>query len=129
MNEMLRVSATHMLTHLRDAIHLSNRQAGWWDGVPEGAYPSLHHQATCLALIHSEISEALEGIRKNLQDDKLPDRPAAEVELADALIRILDFCGAMNYDIGGALMAKLAYNQTRIDHTPEHRAGPNGKAF
>lgn len=129
MNEMLRVSATHMLNHLRDAIHFSNRQAGWWSSVPEGTLPSLERQGLCLALIHSEVSEALEGIRKGLKDDKLPHRPAAEVELADVLIRVFDFCGAMDYDIGGALTEKLAYNQTRADHKPENRAAPGGKAF
>lgn len=71
----------------------------------------------------------MEGLRKNLPDDKLPHRRMMEVELADALIRILDLAGAMNMDIGGAMAEKLAFNRTRADHKPENRAAAGGKAF
>ncbi len=40
----------------------------------------------------------MEGERKDLMDDKLPHRKMAEVELADALIRIFDYAGAYGYD-------------------------------
>lgn len=66
-----------------------------------------------IALMHTELSEAVEGIRKNAMDDKLPHRPMEEVELADALIRILDDAGAYNFDLGGAVVEKLNYNRTR----------------
>ena len=48
-------------------------------------------------------------------------RPMAEVELADALIRILDFAGMKGYDLGGAVREKLDYNRTRSDHKKENR--------
>jgi len=80
-------------------------------------------------LIVSEIAEAMEGERKNLMDDKLPHRKMAEVELADALIRIFDYAGAFNLDIGGALVEKTAYNAVRADHTTEERLKENGKKF
>lgn len=54
-------------------------------------------------------------------DDHLPHRPMAEVELADALIRILDFAGMKGYDLGGAVREKLDYNRTRNDHKKENR--------
>lgn len=38
-------------------------------------------------------AEAMEGERKGLMDDHLPHRPMAEVELADALIRLFDYAG------------------------------------
>jgi NTP pyrophosphatase (non-canonical NTP hydrolase) len=82
-----------------------------------------------LALIHSEISEALEGERKDLMDDHLPHRKMAEVELADALIRIFDYAAGHGYDIGGALVEKMEYNRTRKDHTREARLAPNGKKY
>ena len=53
-------------------------------------------------------------------DDHLPHRPIVEVELADALIRILDFAGMKGYDLGGAVREKLDYNRTRSDHKKEN---------
>lgn len=87
------------------------------------------NRAEMLCLIHSEISEAMEGERKGLMDDHLPNRPMAEVELADAVIRIGDYCGRWGYDLGGAIVEKLVYNATRADHKPENRAQEGGKKF
>jgi NTP pyrophosphatase (non-canonical NTP hydrolase) len=84
---------------------------------------------TKICLMHSELSEALEGLRKGKQDDHLPHRKAEEVELADAIIRILDYCGWRGFDIAGALAEKLAYNATRQDHTHEARRAVGGKSF
>lgn len=66
-----------------------------------------------IALMHSELSEALEADRKDLMDDKLPHRKGTEVELADCLIRILDCAAWMGMDIDGAVQEKMAYNKTR----------------
>lgn len=82
-----------------------------------------------IALIHSEVSEALEGHRKNKQDDHLPHRKAVEVELADALIRIFSLAQWMQLDLSGAMMEKLAYNRQRADHKLENRAKAHGKKF
>lgn len=82
-----------------------------------------------LCLIHSEISECMEGERKNLMDDKLPHRKMAEVELADAMIRIFDYCGAFGYDLEGAYQEKRAYNKIREDHKHQNRSQPNGKKW
>lgn len=79
--------------------------------------------------IHSAISRAMEGARKGLQDDKLPHRSALEVELADALIRILDAAGGMNLELGGAFAEKLAFNISRSDHKIANRAAEGGKKF
>ena len=82
-----------------------------------------------MMLIVSEIVEAFEGVRKNKMDDHLPHRRSVEVEMADALIRIFDFSAENGFDLEGAYQEKLAYNQTRIDHTHEARRAPGGKAF
>lgn len=76
---------------------------------------------TDLMLIVSEISEAMEGARKDLMDDHLPHRKMLEVELADAMIRIFDTAGKYDLDLGGAMFEKLKYNLTRADHQPENR--------
>lgn len=76
---------------------------------------------TDLMLIVSEVSEAMEGARKDLMDDHLPHRKMLEVELADAMIRIFDTAGKYNLDLGGAMFEKLKYNLTRADHQPENR--------
>lgn len=98
--------------------------AGWHDNID---YADVREVATKLALIHSEVSEALEGARKGLMDDHLPHRKAIEVELADAAIRIFDLAGALSLDLGAAIVEKLAYNATRKDHTREARAAAGGK--
>lgn len=82
-----------------------------------------------LCLVHSEISEALEGHRKNLMDDKLPNRRMIEVELADAIIRIFDICAGSGYDLEGAYQEKMAYNAQRADHKLENRLKEGGKAY
>lgn len=82
-----------------------------------------------IALCHSELSEALEGDRKNLTDDHLPHRTMAEVELADAAIRIFDLAGVMGYDLGAAIAEKLAYNAQRPDHKITGRQEAHGKAY
>lgn len=112
------------LNDLSKYIYESNVKAGWWEGGPEA-----RNKGECIALIHSELSEALEALRKDLMDDHLPHRSGFEVELADTVIRILDMCGAYNLDIGGALVEKFEYNQKRADHKKENRGKVGGKKF
>jgi len=83
----------------------------------------------CLLMIHAEISEAAEGHRKDLMDEHLPNRKMLEVELADAVIRIMSLSGALKLDVGGAVVEKLIYNIDRQDHKPENKAKPGGKKY
>lgn len=115
---------------LKFKCHTPAVAAGWWinkDGTDPRDNPYCFSNK--LALIHSEISEAMEGDRKSIKDDHLPHRDMREVELADALIRIFDLAGAYEMDIGGAMAEKLAYNAKRADHKPEARAQAGGKAY
>lgn len=116
---------------LIEACHGLSYRAGWWDD-PKTGKPLPFTTETFgmkIALIHSEVSEALEGYRKAMLDEHLPDRPSVEVELSDAIIRICDLAGKMGLDLPGAILDKLAYNQIRADHKLENRAKPDGKAF
>lgn len=66
-----------------------------------------------IALIVSELGEAVEGIRKPHADEHCPEFTSEEIELADAIIRIGDYAGAFNLRLEGALLAKMAYNRSR----------------
>lgn len=111
---------------LQELCHSLSVKSGWWDGVDKSDPLVFGHK---LALVHSEISESLEGDRKGLMDKHLPHRTQREVELADALARIYDLGGAYGFDLAGALIEKLAYNQSRADHKAENRETEGGKAY
>lgn len=107
-------------------VHKYNRK--WWVDLDTGK-PIERNVGELLCLVHSEISEALEGHRKSLMDDKLPHRSAVEVELADAIIRIFDISEGLGLDVGGAFREKLEYNLIREDHQREARLATNGKKY
>lgn len=131
------------LNELRDQVHALARAKGWYDDVETP--PSPRTIAAWLCNIHGEISEALEDVRggsmalafrdvtdgevlTRAQRDEAIERdeePASRFkpiglpsELADALIRILDTCGALGIDIEEAVRVKHAFNETR-----SHRHG------
>lgn len=115
-----------ILSDLIWAIHDQSKRAGWWS---EEDNENPYTVPLKLSLIHSEISEALEGHRKDLMDDKLGHRKAIEVELADAVIRICDLAGYLKLDLEGAIYEKLEYNKKREDHKLENRAKEHGKKY
>lgn len=125
---MFEIKDSHVkaIQEVQDTIHKSCIKAGWYTDLETGESKDRNF-GEVIALMHSELSEALEGSRKNLMDDHIPSRKMVEVELADAIIRILDTAGAEGLDVGGAMQEKFAYNQTRPDHKIENRMKKNGK--
>lgn len=126
----------HAGTVLQNACHGIARESGWWTDLCSGermtsnrGEPPKVNVPEKLCLIHSEISEGMEGHRKGLMDDKLPHRPMLEVELADAVIRIFDLAGGIGLDVSGAIAEKLAFNAQRADHKPENRRQAGGKSY
>jgi hypothetical protein len=121
------------ITALANQVHADNVAAGWWTDLKTGE--DLHGKRNIpemLMLIVSEVSEAMEGHRKRLMDDKLPHRPMLRVELIDAMIRMLDLLGCQDNDehpAGVIFQEKRAYNAQRADHKPEARLAAGGKAF
>lgn len=78
-------------------------------------------------LIVSEVAEMVEGMRTSAVDTHLTDRNAEEVEAADVLIRLLDYCAWRDLDLVGAVREKLSYNLRRNDHKLEAMRASNGK--
>lgn len=89
---------------LSRAIYGWNQTQGFWES---------DNTAEKLALMHSELSEALEADRKGLRSDHIPSFTGVEEELADCMIRIFDFAGRHNLRLGEAFIAKLQYNLSR----------------
>jgi len=107
--------------------HANAEKHGFWDDPPE--------MGTSIALIHSELSEALEEVRKGnpglwyMKRGTIGGEPAEKMELglpkngekpegfitelADAVIRIADLCGYLGIDLAPVIRAKMKYNATR----------------
>lgn len=75
---------------LAKEIYEANKAVGWWDD-PDRC------KLTLLQLVSTKIAEATEAERKDLMDDHLPHRKGGEVELADAMIRLLNMAGAFGW--------------------------------
>ena len=100
---------------MQQEIHALAKAKGWWD--------QQRNNGELIALIHSELSECLEALRHgNPPDDKLSEFLGAEVELADAVIRIMDMAEARGWRLAEAIVAKHKFNRSR-----EYRHG--GKRF
>lgn len=127
---MVLANKAALIDNLVNEVHADNVRAGWWNDLHTGE-PLERNVGELLCLVHSEISEAMEGHRKNLMDDKLSHRPMFRVELIDAMIRIFDILGKDNREhrAGDIFMEKRAYNAKRADHKPESRLKAGGKAF
>ena len=96
-----------VLNRLRDACHATAKEKGFWDG-------DNHNDSEKIALMHSELSECLEALRHgNPADEHCPHFKSLDIELADVLIRIFDFCGHHDIDLAGAVRAKMIYNTER----------------
>ena len=102
-------------TYLAEDVHNNAKDKGWWDTekkIPEE-----------LLLLHAEVSEATEAMRKgNPPDSHIPEFTGLEAELADVVIRIMDIAEGMNLRVSEAIVAKHEYNKGR-----SHRHG--GKLF
>lgn len=106
------MTPAELINDLAEEAHRTALEKGWYDGSTE------RNDAELLCLIHSELSECLEALRKGnplsakLSGAALPVSQAEE-ELADAVIRILDMAARNDWNLGDAIVAKMAYNRSR----------------
>ena len=67
-----------------------------------------------MALIHCEVSEAVEALRLgNPADKHLPHHSSVGVELADVVIRAAHIAERMGINLGQCILDKMAYNRSR----------------
>jgi len=94
------------LAKLQQKIHQTAIEHGWWDRE--------RSIGEVLMLAVTELAEAMEAYRDgNPTSEKIDGFSKVEEELADTVIRLLDFAEGMGYDIENALRAKMLYNETR----------------
>ena len=92
--------------HIATVVHNVAKSKGWWSGN--------RNDGELLMLIVSELSEALEGLRhNNPPSEHIKEFSAAEEELADVVIRVMDMAKARNWRVGEAIMAKIQFNSGR----------------
>lgn len=103
---------------LAKTIHQDNVAKGFWPeggrvDTESGFSPGTRNVGESLMLTVTELSEGYEAWRKDKKDDHLPHRDGLTVEIADAMIRLMDLSYGLGLPVAAALIEKLVYNRQR----------------
>jgi len=79
----------------------------------KGFHDKERNEGEVIALCHSELSEGLEALRLDKMSNKIPDFSGIEEELADTIIRIMDWAHSKKYRVAEALIEKIKFNKNR----------------
>ena len=114
-DERLRIWSD-ITSEIQDAIYENAKEKGWW------SKDSNRDIGAIFMNIVSEVAEGWEEYRNNRDfaeiwynpDSNPPGKPEGiPTELADVIIRILNFAVVYDIDIASAIIEKMAYNKTR----------------
>lgn len=105
---------TYALAVLQADIHRNAYEHGWWNNRDGDYDTDSRNRTECVALAMTELAEAIEARRKGSPvDEHCPEFGNEEIELADCIIRILDYAAAFDLDVVGAMLAKHEFNKSR----------------
>lgn len=96
-----------VMTGIQKEIHKTAVEKGFWEGE--------RNDGEAIALMHQELSEALDGLRDGNPVSEKIGAPFTQVEeeMADLVIRVMDFCAGRGHHLPEAILAKMAYNLGR----------------
>lgn len=110
------------LNDLGVEVYDNSIRQGWWEGSDRSRSPAeIRTRLAAIALMGSKLGEAVGGICKPGPDHHCPEFTSETVELADCLIRIVDYCRHYGLPLAAAIEAKVLDNSKRpIKHGKEY---------
>jgi NTP pyrophosphatase (non-canonical NTP hydrolase) len=112
---MTNYEANHRADDLRDFYPTFSAlcERAYSNASAHGFWDDERNKGEMIALMHSELSEMLEGVRKPGPDSHCPEYTSEEIELADLFIRAFDYARGHKLRLLEAILAKMRFNESR----------------